>query len=176
MSHSGGWAGFYTYIYRAIDEDRCLVVLTNHSSSYLPQIVDGLVDILYDKAPVMPPLAIGEVIGRAVADSGAAYALARYADFKATAPNAYRFDERELNVLGYALLEAGRTDDAAAILELNAREYPASANVHDSYGDALLAKGDTAGAILNFTKAHELNSAFWMAREKAETLRGKKVR
>lgn len=176
VSHSGGWAGFYTYIYRAIDEDRCLVVLTNHSSSYLPQIADGLVDILYDKAPDMPPIAIGEVIGRAVADSSGTYAVARYAHFKATTPNAYRFDERELNVLGYALLEAGRTDDAAAILELNAREYPASANVYDSYGDVLLAKGDTAGAILNFTKAYELNNAFWMARQKAETLSGKKVR
>ncbi|HPF91498.1 MAG TPA: serine hydrolase [Flavobacteriales bacterium] len=176
VSHSGGWAGFSTYIYRAIDEDRCLVVLTNNSSSYLPQISDGLVDILYGKAPDLPPIAIGEVLGKAVADSGGTYAVARYDQLKATHPDAYRFWEQDLNVLGYALLEAGRTEDAAAILELNAREYPASANVYDSYGDALLAKGDTAGAILNFTKAHELNSAFWMAREKAETLRGKKVR
>lgn len=176
VSHSGGWAGFYTYIYRAIDEDRCLVVLTNNSSSYLPQIADGLVDILYGKVPDMPPLAIGEVIGRAVADSGATYAVARYAHFKATMPNAYRFWEPDLNVLGYTLLEAGRTDDAATILELNTREYPDSPNVYDSYGDALLAKGDTAGAILNFTKAYELNNAFWMAREKASTLRGREKR
>jgi CubicO group peptidase (beta-lactamase class C family) len=67
------------------------------------------------------------------------------------------FGERQLNRLGYQLLLSDRVDDAIAILELNAEVYPASANVHDSLGEALARKGDKARAIRSYARSLELD-------------------
>ena len=49
---------------------------------------------------------------------------------------------------------------AAWIFAQNVASYPASANVYDSYGDGLVAAGDTAKAIAQYKRAVEL----WEAR------------
>jgi predicted negative regulator of RcsB-dependent stress response len=62
--------------------------------------------------------------------------------------------------------------DAAAILKLTMEEYPNSANVYDSYGDALLAKGDTTNALIQFKKCVEMDHTFTATKEKIEKLEG----
>ena len=64
--------------------------------------------------------------------------------------------EGVVNLTGYNLLGAGRVEDAITIFELNVAAFPRSPNVYDSLGDALLAKGDTAGAREVARKANEL--------------------
>ncbi|UCD62844.1 MAG: PD40 domain-containing protein [Candidatus Zixiibacteriota bacterium] len=66
-------------------------------------------------------------------------------------------DEAVINRLGYRFLAWGRVDDAVRILELNVALFPNSANTYDSYGEALLGKGDTVGAVENYKKSLELN-------------------
>jgi dienelactone hydrolase len=51
------------------------------------------------------------------------------------------FPEDLVNLIGYEHLQAGDTKTAVAIMQLNVRGYPTSANVHDSLGDAYLADG-----------------------------------
>lgn len=168
VSHSGGWAGFITYILRDLDQDKCLIVLTNNSNNYFG--ADGirgqLTNMLYDRPYRLPPLSIGELLGKAVADEGATAAIAHYHTWKKDRPNDINFNEGEVNVLGYELLTAGRVDDALAIMQLNMAEYPGSANVYDSYGDALLAKGDTANALIQFKKAFAMDSSLTATQEK----------
>lgn len=52
-----------------------------------------------------------------------------------------------VNAFGYALLEAGRIDDAVELFRWNAERHPARANPWDSLADAYVAAGDTAGAL-----------------------------
>lgn len=68
------------------------------------------------------------------------------------------FAEAEVNSLGYRLLARGRAADAVRVLRHNAVRFPASANTHDSLGEALLAVGDSAGAIASYRRAAELGS------------------
>ncbi|MFC5407772.1 serine hydrolase [Larkinella bovis] len=66
--------------------------------------------------------------------------------------------EELMNQIGYQLLDMGRLDDAVAVLKFNAESYPASANVYDSYGYALLRAGNPAEAIRNYRRALELEA------------------
>ena len=73
----------------------------------------------------------------------------------------YNFAEAEtaLNSLGYYLLRNGQIDDAIAIFEFNAGEYPGSANTYDSLGEAYLANGNMGKAQENYRKSLELDPA-----------------
>jgi len=175
VSHSGAWAGFTTYILRGIEEDKCLVVLTNNSTIYFGEegIRGQLTNLLYDRPYRLPPLSIREVLGKAVADEGSARAIVQFHEWKKQRTDDINFNEGEVNVLGYELLGAGRVDDAEAILGLNVQEYPNSANVYDSYGDVLLAKGDSANALVNFRKALELDPTLTATKEKVEGMEKK---
>jgi CubicO group peptidase (beta-lactamase class C family) len=76
-------------------------------------------------------------------------------------------DEVAINSLGYRLLRRQRTADAVRVLRINAERFPASANAHDSYGEALLAAGDTAGATAAYRRSAGLggqNAAAVLAR------------
>ncbi|MBK7381738.1 MAG: serine hydrolase [Flavobacteriales bacterium] len=169
VHHSGGWLGFITNIRREIDEDNCIILLTNNSTRYFG-LTDGLDRILHDQPSELPRIFIRDAIRRTVQDEGVEAAIAKYKKLKAERQRDYLFEEQELNVFGYQLLWADRVDDAVAILRLNMEEYPRSANVYDSFGDVLLANGDTAAALTNFKKTLAMDPAFAGLQEKIKGL------
>ena len=64
----------------------------------------------------------------------------------------FDFVENQLNRLGYQLIQVDRTDDAIKIFRLNQEKFLESAKAYDSYGDGLLASGDTTSSLINFKK------------------------
>lgn len=64
-------------------------------------------------------------------------------------------DERTTNQLGYALLEAGRNEDALKVFMANVDVFPESANVYDGLGDYYEKIGDKAQAVAYSKKALE---------------------
>ena len=81
------------------------------------------------------------------------------------APGARLFGEPEvlpediLNGLGYGALQILKKPDFAIwIFRRNAKNHSGSANVYDSLGDGLLAKGDTTAAIAEFRRAVEIGT------------------
>lgn len=169
VKHMGGWAGFLTNIYREIEEDNCIITLTNNNSRYF-NIDDGLIDILHNKPPKFPRIFIADVIGKKVQNEGLTAAIDYYKKLKSEQPEYYVFNEYELNFLGYELLGDNKIDEAIGIFELNQEEYSKSANVYDSYGDALLAKGDTVNALVNFKKVEAIDSTFADIRKKIKAI------
>lgn len=71
-------------------------------------------------------------------------------------PNAADTQE-ELNLLGYQLLQAGKTDDAIAVFKLNVEAFPDGFNAYDSLGEAYMTAGKKENAIKNYAKSLELN-------------------
>lgn len=57
-----------------------------------------------------------------------------------------------MNTAGYALLAAGRTDDAIEAFRMNAEAYPRSANAWDSLAEAQMTAGHTSEAIEGYGK------------------------
>jgi CubicO group peptidase (beta-lactamase class C family) len=63
--------------------------------------------------------------------------------------------EAPVNLLGYALLNAGRPDQAVAVFRWNAERHATHANPWDSLADGYLAAADTAGAVSAYRKVLE---------------------
>jgi tetratricopeptide (TPR) repeat protein len=93
----------------------------------------------------------------ALEQDGVQAAAALYHERRAQDPQAILFTEARLNGLGYEFLYDGDAATAVALFELMVDAYPESANAYDSYGEALLATGDTTGAVTNYQKSLELN-------------------
>jgi hypothetical protein len=64
--------------------------------------------------------------------------------------------ERDLNLVGYGLLREKKLDAAIAVFRDVVQRYPQSWNAQDSLGEALAQKGDKAGAVAAYEKAHAM--------------------
>ncbi|HEX8492765.1 MAG TPA: serine hydrolase [Pyrinomonadaceae bacterium] len=66
-------------------------------------------------------------------------------------------DERQINRLGYQLLQRQKVKEAIAVFKWNVERFPESFNVYDSLGEAYMISGDKELAIKNYQKSVELN-------------------
>jgi tetratricopeptide (TPR) repeat protein len=82
----------------------------------------------------------------------------------------YDFGEGTLNELGYELLEEA-PPDAIAVFQLNAEQFPESANAWDSLAEGYMRAGDRERAIEYYEKSLELDPDNENAKEKLEELR-----
>lgn len=172
VAHSGGWVGFITYIYREVEENNCIIVLTNNSTRYFRTIIDPLKNILHDQPYEIPKMSISEVIGKVILNDGVDDAIGQYKKLKTDKPDEYDFAENQLNRLGYQLMQLDRIDDAVEVFQLNQEEFSQSANVYDSFGDALLARGDTTNSLINFKEAFAMDSTLAATKEKIMRIEG----
>jgi imidazolonepropionase-like amidohydrolase len=107
------------------------------------------------EAPKLP--SILTAIGHTVMGQGIAAAIAEYRQLKKERPQDYDFSEKELNALGYQLLNAGRMNDAIEIFKLNVEMYPRGFNAYDSLAEAYMKNGNRDLAIQNYKRSLELN-------------------
>jgi tetratricopeptide (TPR) repeat protein len=117
-----------------------------------------------------PEPSVVERMADALTNHGVEEAVRRYRVYRADPRHAYVDTENELNNLGYQLLERRRFDQAIPILELNAAEYPSSANVYDSLGEAYMLAGRSELAIRNYRKSLQLDPSNENARAMLEKL------
>lgn len=113
---------------------------------------------------------IAVIVERALYEGGPALARKRFAEARAK-PDRNELVELDMNVLGYILLGRNRLDHALAVFELNTQAFPKSANVWDSYGEALLAKGDKDGARKMYERALALDPNMPSAKAALEKLK-----
>ncbi len=65
-------------------------------------------------------------------------------------------NEVEVNLYGYSLLGAGKTQEAIEVFKRNAKDHPESWNVHDSLGEALEKAGEKGAAKASYQQALKL--------------------
>jgi len=84
-------------------------------------------------------------------------------------------EENLINDYGYQfLLNEKNVDKALEFFKKNVENYPQSANVYDSYAEALLLKGDKKNAIANYEKAFQMDSTNTAARDIVNKLKSEK--
>jgi len=157
IAHGGGINGFNTLITRLVDDKHLIVLLNNTGGTKLDEMSRNIAAILYDKPITPPKKSIAETLARTILEKDVATAIKQYRDLKAAQPDAYDFNERELNMLGYRLLGMKKVKEAIEIFKLNVEAYPQSSNVFDSLGEAYMVNGDKELAIKNYSKSVELN-------------------
>lgn len=68
----------------------------------------------------------------------------------------FKIPEATINIFGYQVMAAGRINDAIEIFNFNVIEYPGSANVYDSLGEALEADNQLGEAKKNYETAYKI--------------------
>lgn len=117
-----------------------------------------------------PTRAVRLALELRIREEGAPAGIALYRELKSRHP-ADAFPERLLNTLGYRFLSLGRAADAVALFELNAAEFPASANVYDSLGDGYAELGDRSRAVRAYERSLALDPSNTHAAERIAALR-----
>jgi CubicO group peptidase (beta-lactamase class C family) len=172
IKHGGSWEGFITAFAIEPAPDQTIIILTNFS--FFPPSIGDLEDavshILSWKTPNLPRLPIRDTVARTLSNQDVASAINTYHNLKTQFPERFFFDEHQLNLLGYLLSWEGRKKDAAAILELNAREYPDHWNVYDSLGDIYSESDRIDEARRAYKKALELNPGRERTKTKLDNL------
>ncbi|HWN99890.1 MAG TPA: serine hydrolase [Blastocatellia bacterium] len=162
VSHGGGDTGFRSNLVMIPDRKIAVVMMSNFDGgSSLGEITAAALDIALGirPEPIVIKQPIAKVMGRAMATSGIDAAVAQYRDLKKNQPQTYDFSERQLNALGYTLMQRGRIKEAIRVLQLNVEAYPQSGNVYDSLGEAYMKNGDKQLAIENYEKSLKLDPA-----------------
>lgn len=171
ISHGGGINGFNTLIERLVDDKHLIVLFNNTPEASLGAMSTGIINILNGKPYTLPKKSIAEVLYKTIVEKDIEVAIKLYHDLKEKYENDYNFTPRELNRLGYALLQSKKKiKKAIEIFKLNVEIYPKNANGYDSLAEAYMINGDKELAIKNYAKSLELNPKNTGAIEKLNKL------
>jgi tetratricopeptide (TPR) repeat protein len=170
VAHGGGINGFNTLIERYVDDKHLIVLLNNTGGTNLGEMSTAIGRILHGEPYDPPKKSIARTLLETMRGKNLEAAISQYRELKKASPQGYEFRPTELNQLGYALLQAERTDDAIKMFELNIEAYPDYANGYDSLAEAYAAKGEKTLAIKNYAKSLELDPSNTNAVEKLSRL------
>jgi tetratricopeptide (TPR) repeat protein len=149
ICHSGGTGGYRTFAGFVKETGMGVVVFTN-SAQGAPEDIGF--HLLNSEAPLKEIKAnITTGMSKLIEAKNIDGAIAFYKEQLKTNPAQYDFSENSLNTFGYNYMESN-LPAALAIFKLNAEQNPNSANVYDSYGEALL-----KSAIVSYKKSVEIN-------------------
>jgi len=170
VSHGGGWIAAKTWIWREIEEDNAIILLTNNTSRYIYDIRKTVQLILHDKPFTMPKIGISDIIGKIISTNGIGAAISEYQQLKKTKPDHYNFSFWELNSLGYRLTNLEKNQEAIAIYKLNIENFSDWSRAYNDLGDAYRLNGNVELAIKTYRKSLELDPKNYYAKEKLKLL------
>jgi CubicO group peptidase (beta-lactamase class C family) len=170
ISHGGGDTGFSSYIILLPEDNSGFVLASNYDRTPMGMLRDGVIGILQGEEPDRPLRPIGSDFAKVYFEEGLESAKSFYQQAAENRATEYFFSDRQINSIGYLLLDQGDIEGAIEVLEFNATLYPEVGNAYDSLGEAYLAKGDDALAIQSYSKALELDPDNDHARDVLQSL------
>ena len=167
--HDGGNRGFTSVMYRYIEKNACIVVLSNTGSYNVYSISSRINRVLTGRAvPPVKKQLVAE-FAKVLATDG----LAPATDvFRRNRENSeYEVDGGAFNVLGYHFLRKNQLTEAVGIFELLVETFPGEANAYDSLGEGYMSQGRKEEAIASYQKSLSLDPNNANARVMLEKLR-----
>ncbi|MCB0753843.1 MAG: beta-lactamase family protein [Ignavibacteriae bacterium] len=166
---AGGFEGANAVALNDIQKHQTIIVMANMDEPVAEQLATGIYNILNGKEPKKPSLPVLQNIYSAYEKNGIAYVKQHFeelsADFSMMEPK-----DMLLNNIGYNLLFSGETNKAIDMFKLNTELFPNIGNCWDSYGEALLKKGDKKAALAAYKKALSINPNIPSAQEAVKKL------
>ena len=101
--------------------------------------------------------ALADLLQETIDAAGLAAAQKRLDELQGAKFGDAYLSEGQMNGLGYRYLGQDKLPEALAVLKWNTELFPASANVYDSYGEALVKAGQRAAALENYGKSLALD-------------------
>ncbi|MCB0263080.1 MAG: serine hydrolase [Calditrichaeota bacterium] len=158
--HNGEDTGFETQLILYPEEEISIVVMANRNSSRTARIANATIEVILDLGIKDYKVSGRFPFGDQMAKNGIDSAKVLWHKLKSDSADRYQTGEYVLNTLGHSLIEADKFELAKEVFQFNIDEFPESPNVYDSFGDALLAEGDTLNAIRYFKKSLAVDPDF----------------
>jgi CubicO group peptidase (beta-lactamase class C family) len=171
QDYNGELYGHYATITRVPEEDYLVALMSNAGKTNTA--ADEIINLLMGRPYRAPTPSLRHMLGKIIDERGVPAAIEAYHEAAAADTLFSRRSERQINALGYDLLNLGMVDEALEIFRLNTADHPRSSNVWDSYAEALAASGDTAAATENYRKSLGLNPRNDNARDMIRRLGGR---
>jgi CubicO group peptidase (beta-lactamase class C family) len=159
VTHSGGDTGFVSNLVLLPEKKIAVVMMSNYDRAPLRAITNAALDVAMGlkPEPVVIRTPIDKVLFKTISADGIEAGVKQYYELKKNQPEAYDFQERHLNSLGYNFINQGKFKEAIRVFQLNVEAFPQSSNVYDSLGEAYMRNGDKAPAIENYEKSLKLD-------------------
>jgi len=156
MTHAGGFEGANTVLYEVLRDEISVMVFANMDEVVAENLGIGILSIIRGNEPEVPALPAEQLVYQALGNKGADYVINNW---KQLTTNFHPDDPEDmiLNQIGYELLSENNTDEAIKAFKLNTQMFPEVGNCWDSYGEALLKRGDKKAAIAAYKKALAIN-------------------
>ncbi|WP_185960182.1 serine hydrolase [Erythrobacter insulae] len=153
VEHTGSVPGYQSnYVHSERNRDFVFVVSNYWQGSLVQGMGRDLMEVLNGK----PPKKIADLLLPALESDGLSAMIAAYEGLGETAAD-YDLGESAMNKFGYTLVGDKNLAAAITVFEWNVAAYPASANAHDSLGEAYRATGRNAEALASYRRALELD-------------------
>lgn len=160
--HGGANTGWHAFLRVNPDTNDGFIVVTNGGAGHniYRQLFCNWIywktgKSLGNRCNIRPSIA--NKLKQIIDDDGIDNIAANYSELKMNQSDKYNFSEGQLNQLGYHYLSNNKIETAITIFKINVDAFPNAFNVYDSYGEALLKRGDKEKAIENYLKSVELN-------------------
>jgi CubicO group peptidase (beta-lactamase class C family) len=160
FGHSGGNEGFVCHYVGSFEDGNGMVVMTNgRNMKLVEEIVCSIASLNnWKNYPLEPQKESISLTIRKESEKNIDKGIELYKNLKKNNSNDYNFsNESELNQLGYEFLGDKKTDAAIKIFSLNVSEFPNSANVYDSRGEAYFNKKEYLLSKSDYQKVLELD-------------------
>lgn len=170
ISADGYRNGFGVWINRDIEEQNCIIILSNRNINLWGGIIQGIRQILKGEGFELPLLDGTSLVGQALLAKGEEAARDLYTQLK-NRPDEYDLGGvMGLQALAYFLSMEGYDSEATILLQLNTELYPEVAMVWNKLADKHCSLGDTIKAVANYEKALAIDTSSYHALDMLQLL------
>ena len=154
FGHGGSTWAFQAALIAFADDGKGAAIMTNsdNGSYVMNMLIDSIAHDYHWNYKLLDQNA-GALLGVIAMARGAEIALQKYYDLKQSPSSGYQLDENSLDQVGHTLLESGKTRDAIEVFKANVRNFPKSADVYASLGEAYTRSGQKQLALENYEKS-----------------------
>ncbi len=158
FGHNGADEGFQALLVAFADTGQGAAMMANSDNGIrVMNLLANSIAREYGWKYITSKPAIADVMLFLIETRGVDAAIAQYRELKRSRPDAYGYEEFQLNSLGYGLMQAQRLPDALKIFELNTEMFPNAFNPWDSLAEAHMNLGHKDLAIKFYEKSLQLN-------------------
>ena len=171
VSHAGGFEGANTVHFEILRDHISVVVFANMDEIVAENLGEGILAIIRGNQPKDPQLPAEQLVYKKITEKGIDFIRDNWEELTV---NFHPADPKDmiLNEIGYEYLFDGDIKSATEILKLNTELYPDIANCWDSYGEALLEKGEKELSLKAYKKALSINPNMESAKQKIKEITG----
>jgi CubicO group peptidase (beta-lactamase class C family) len=154
FGHGGADWAFQAVLIAFADNGKGAVIMTNSDNGFyvMDRLIESIAQEYHWNYKSLDQNA-GALLGVIAMAKGAQAAIQKCHDLKKTTSSSYQLDESSLDQVGHTLLESGKTLDAIEVFKANVQNYPKSADVYASLGEAYMRSEQKQLALENYEKS-----------------------